>query len=145
MKDKNTLIGWLLIGLVFVGFMVYSNYNGAKQAEQAKLKHTQDSIAQVKADSINKIEQAKAAAKLNKEETDSTNVFFQARQGQGGTKEISNELLKVTIANKGGQIMRAEILDPTYKSQEGGNIVLFDGEDSQMDILINGKQQNLKT
>lgn len=145
MKDKNTLIGWLLIGLVFVGFMVYSNYNGAKQAEQAKLKHTQDSIAQVKADSINKIEKAKAAAKLNKEETDSTNVFFQARQGQGGTKEISNELLKVTIANKGGQIMRAEILDPTYKSQEGGNIVLFDGEDSQMDILINGKQENLKT
>ena len=145
MKDKNTLIGWLLIGLVFVGFMVYSNYNGAKQAEQAKLKHTQDSIAQVKADSINKIEKAKAAAKLNKEETDSTNVFFQARQGQGGTKEISNELLKVTIANKGGQIMRAEILDPTYKIQEGGNIVLFDGEDSQMDILINGKQENLKT
>ena len=145
MKDKNTLIGWLLIGLVFVGFMVYSNYNGAKQAEQAKLKHTQDSIAQVKADSINKIEKAKAAAKLNKEETDSTNVFFQARQGQGGTKEISNELLKVTIANKGGQIMRAEILDPTYKSQEGGNIVLFDGEDLQMDILINGKQENLKT
>ena len=59
MKDKNTLIGWLLIGLVFVGFMVYSNYNGAKQAEQAKLKHTQDSIAQVKADSINKIESEK--------------------------------------------------------------------------------------
>lgn len=118
MKDKNTLIGWLLIGLVFVGFMVYSNYNGAKQAEQAKLRHTQDSIAQVKADSINKIEKAKAAAKLNKEETDSTNVFFQARQGKGGTKEISNELLKVTIANKGGQIMRAEILDPTYKDRK---------------------------
>ncbi len=145
MKDKNTLIGWVLIALVFIGFMVYSNHNAVKQAEQAKLKYTQDSILQVKADSINKIEAAKAEQKLEEEETDSTNVFFEARKGAEGNTTIENELLKLTISNKGGQIVKAELKDKTYKSQEGGNVVLFDGEDSQMEFLLNGKTDNLRT
>mgnify|MGYP002852229924 CR=1 FL=1 len=145
MKDKNSIIGWVLIALVFIGFMMYSNHNATQQAEQAKIKHTQDSIQQVKADSINAIENKKAEERLTSETTDSTNAFFAARQGKEGETILENELLKVTISNKGGQIKRAEILDPTYKSREGGNVVLFDGEDSHMEFLFNGKTDNIVT
>jgi len=145
MKDKNTIIGWVLIALVFIGFMIYSNHQAVEQAEQAKLKHTQDSIIQQKADSVNAIEDKKAAEKLKTEVTDSSNVFFAAHQGKEGETVIQNELLKVTISNKGGQIKRAEILDPTYKGKEGGNVVLFDGEDSHMEFKLNGKNDNIIT
>ena len=36
MKDKNTIIGWVLIGLVFIGYMIYSGKNQEKQAEYAQ-------------------------------------------------------------------------------------------------------------
>jgi hypothetical protein len=31
MKDKNTIIGWVLIALVFIGFMIYSNHQAVEQ------------------------------------------------------------------------------------------------------------------
>lgn len=145
MKDKNTIIGWILIGLVFIGFMMYSNYNAKQQAEQMKIKAVEDSITQHKADSINAIEAKKEAAKLEKEENDSNSVFFAARQGKPGETTIENELLKVTISNTGGQLKRAEILDKAYVSRDGGNVVLFDGTDSQMNFKFDGKSDNIQT
>ena len=32
-------------------------------------------------------------------------------------------------ANKGGQLQKVELKDSTYKSREGGNVVLFDSND----------------
>ena len=145
MKDKNTLIGWALIALVFIGFMIYSNHNAQEQAEQMKLKAHADSIAKVEQDSIDAIKKAQEAAKEEAETTDSTNVMFAARQGKKGETVIENELLKLTISNTGGQLKRAEILDPTYKGREGGNVILFDGEDSKMNFLLSGKNENVNT
>ncbi len=145
MKDKNTLIGWALIALVFIGFMIYSNHNAQEQAEQMKLKAHADSIAKVEQDSIDAIKKAQEAAKEEAETTDSTNVMFAARQGKKGETVIENELLKLTISNTGGQLKRAEILDPTYKGREGGNVILFDGDDSKMNFLLSGKSENVNT
>ena len=44
MKDKNTIIGWVLIALVFIGFMMYSNHNAKEQAELMKQQAQKDSI-----------------------------------------------------------------------------------------------------
>lgn len=77
--------------------------------------------------------------------TDSASSFFQARQKNEGTTTIENELLKLTIDNKGGQLCRAELKDKTYKSQEGGPVVLFDKGDSNMKLLFDGKEENIIT
>ncbi len=152
--DKNTIIGFVLIFLIIAGFSYYENENRKKYAEQnAKnmaIKRTEDSIRLVK-----EAEEAiKLQSELESQLTDSTNVFFEARQANEGTTVIENELLKLTIANRGGQIVRAELKDSTYKSnaikgrehiKKGDNIVLFDGDDFNMNMLFNGKEHNIKT
>ena len=146
MRDKNSLIGWLLIGAVFVGFMIYNSNQAKKQAEQAKLQQATEAVAQQKSDSIQAVNDSIAEAQLKKETTDSTNVFFQAHQGKPGTTILQNNLLKVTISNKGGQVVRAELLDTLYKNQQGGNVVLFDEKDEKnFRLAFDGKDKNLLT
>ena len=43
--DKNTLVGFVLIGAVIIGFGIYNTPN---QEERARAQHYQDSIQQVK-------------------------------------------------------------------------------------------------
>ena len=40
-------------------------------------------------------------------------------------------------------MQRAEILDPTYKNQQGGNVVLFDAEESNMQFIFEGKEDHI--
>ena len=76
MKDKNTIIGWVLIGLVFIGFMIYSSNNQKKQAEYARQKHELDSVQAVQDRAKFVADSARMAAQLQTELTDSTNEFF---------------------------------------------------------------------
>ncbi|MBQ3781135.1 MAG: membrane protein insertase YidC [Bacteroidaceae bacterium] len=145
MKDKNSLIGWLLIGLVFVGFMVYNNYTAKDRIEQQKLEQAQAEVAQQKSDSIAEVVAMEEAKKVEEERTDSTNALFTARQGQPGETVIENNLLRLTITNKGAQLMRAELKDETYKNQQGGRVVLFDGDDSNLRLIFEGKEDNVLT
>ncbi len=141
--DKNNIIGWSLIALVFIGFMIYNNYTMKDRAQQAQTEHFADSIAQIKSDSIQRVVAAEKQQEEIAQTTDSANAFFQARQGKDGTTIIQNQLLKLTIGNKGGQLVRAELLDKAYKNQEGGNVVLFDKNDSKMQLVFEGKNDNI--
>ncbi len=146
MKDKNTIIGWVLIGLVFIGFMIYSSNNQKKQAEYARQKHELDSVQAVQDRAKFVADSARMAEQLQTELTDSTNEFFIARQGIDSTIVLENNLLKLNISTKGGQISRAELLDSTYKSRdpECSHVVLFDTKDIKMDFQFNGKGKNVK-
>jgi len=145
MKDKNQLIGWTLMAVVLFGWMAYSNHEAAQQAQERRV---QDSIENIRFKQQQKADEAKAiieAQKKQKEMADSLNPLFMAHQNVAGTTVIKNELLALTISNKGGQIEKAEILDPTYKGKEGGNVILFDKGDNQFNIAIDGKSDNIKT
>ena len=94
------------MALVVFGFMAYENYARREQmAEQLVL----DSIAQVEAQKEAKIKQKEIEKKVE-EATDSLNPLFEARQGTVSTTVIENELLRVTLSNKGGQLQKNEII-----------------------------------
>lgn len=139
--NKNTLTAFVLMALVVFGFMAYENYARREQiAEQMVL----DSIAQVEAQKeakVQKKEQEKKAVEL----ADSLNPLFEARQGNASTTVIENELLKVTLTNKGGQMQKVELKDSTYKSRNGGNVVLFEGKEQNMKFMLDGKTANIVT
>ena len=145
MKDKNQIIGWTLIMMLLVGWMFYSNHDAQQQQIERRI---QDSIRQVELKKQTKIDEQKALAEAKQKQaemTDSLNPFFAAHKNTAGTTTIKNELLALTISNKGGQIERVELLDNKYKGKEGGNVVLFDKGDSQFDIAIDGKNLNINT
>ena len=76
--DKNTLVGFVLIGVVIVGFGIY---NRPSQEERAQAQHYQDSIQQVIRD---KEIQAQKQAALAEEAAlnDTTSLFFEATKGE---------------------------------------------------------------
>ena len=112
--NKNTITAFALMALVLFGFMAYQNHTMSIQQEEVRI---QDSIDAVNANKAHKQQQAKAD-KVKEEKTDTLNPLYSARQGQPGTLTIENELLKVTLTNKGGQMQRVELKDSTYKSRE---------------------------
>ena len=139
--NKNTLTAFVLMALVVFGFMAYENYARREQmAEQVVL----DSIAQVEAQKEAKVRQ-KELEKKAEELADTLNPLFEARKGTASTTVIENELLRVTLSNKGGQLQKVELKDSTYKSREGGNVVLFDGHDQNMKLMLDGKTANIVT
>lgn len=143
--DKNTVIGFLLMALVLFGFMFYENTTRKDRAIQQQQQQQTELIAQQKSDSIKNVEAEKKAKKEIEERTDSSATFFQAKQKNEGKTVIENNLLKLTVNNKGGQLCRAELKDKTYKNQQGGQVVLFDGDDSNMQFLFDGKEENIIT
>ncbi len=143
--DKKSIIGFILMAVVVFGYMMYSSKNAKERAiEQQKQAVVEQQIQkeQKKAEDAEKEKQAK---KEFVQMTDSANALFMARQKNVGTTVIENELIRLTIDNKGGQICRAELKDPTYKNQQGGQVVLFDGKDSQFSMLLDGKEDNINT
>lgn len=139
--NKNTITAFVLMAVVLFGFMAYQNHTMSIQQEEIRI---QDSIAAVNADKALKQQQAKVQ-KIEEEKNDTLSPLFTARQGQPGTVVIENELIRVTLTNKGGQMQRVELKDSTYKSREGGNVVLFDKGDQNMNIMMDGKDANIAT
>lgn len=139
--NKNTLTAFILMALVVFGFMAYENHTRGIQREEMRI---QDSINAVAAAKEVK-QQQKEAAKIHEEMTDSLNPLYEARQGKQGTTVIENELIRVTLSNRGGQMQKVELKDSTYKSREGGCVVLFDAKDQNMKLMVDGKAANIVT
>lgn len=135
--DKNTLVGFALIGAVIVGFGIYNRPN---QEERARAQHYQDSIQQV----IQKQEEIKKAQEEIAEKTiqiDSTSAFFQATQGEEQFLTLENDLLKLVFSNKGGRICKATLKD--YKDQKHEPLILFDESDASLNFGFEGKNENI--
>ena len=139
--NKNTLTAFVLMALVVFGFMAYENYAQRSRMEEQMVL---DSIARVEAQKEAKVKQ-KELEKKAEEVADTLNPLFEARQGKASTLVIENELLKVTLTNRGGQMQKVELKDSTYKSRTGGNVVLFDGNDQNMCLMLDGKTANIVT
>lgn len=144
--DKNTIIGFVLMALVVFGFMMYDSHrmkeNAVAQQENAIVEAAQE---QQKAEQEAKEEKEKAD-KLLEQQTDTLNPLFQASAVNEGTTVIENELLRLTIKNKGGQLCKAELKDSTYKTwDKTAQVTLFDNDDSNLKFLFNGKEHNIIT
>ena len=136
--DKNTIVGFLLIALVLVGFGLF---NRPSAEEQARMQRYQDSIHAVAQEQA-----AKRAAGLSLEPEivrDSSSLFFDASQGQEDFVILKNNLVELTFTNKGARVYKALLFD--YNGQDGLTLTIFDGNDSQTNYAFNGKNENIMT
>ena len=138
--DKNTLVGFTLIGAVLIGFSIY---NRPSQEEMERAQRYQDSIQAIALQETAKLE-AKAAAQSAQALTlDSTSLFFGANQGTEQFTTLENNLVKVTFSNKGGRVVSATLKD--YNNQQGESLTLFNEEESAMNFAFEGKNENILT
>ena len=112
--DKNTLVGFTLIGAVLIGFSIY---NRPSQEEMERAQRYQDSLQTIALqEQAAKIEaEAQSMQSLT---LDSTSLFFGANQGTEQFVTLENNLVKVSFSNKGGRVVSATLKDYTEGLQE---------------------------
>ena len=139
--DKNTLVGFALIGAVVIGFSIY---NRPSQEEMARAKHYQDSIQAIAQKEAERLAQAATAQSQNATlHLDSTSMFYGANQGTEQLTTLENNVVKLTFTNKGGRVCAAILKD--YNGQDGKPLMLFDEKDSGMNFAFEGKNENILT
>ncbi|HNE93858.1 MAG TPA: membrane protein insertase YidC [Chitinophagaceae bacterium] len=127
--DKNTIIGFVLLGILFIGFFWYNN----KMAQSA-IDHenkVKDSLAKVEASKITPEIKAKAIEDSIKR--DSTNKilkegnFTGSANGSEKIETIETDILKINFTNKGGRIQTVSL--KKYNSYDSTPVVLGTAND----------------
>ena len=142
--NKNTIIGFVLMAVVLIGFSWYNQ----PSAEQIAAQKKQDSIENVAKDNAEKAQKANAEAKkaqaVAAAQGDTTALFYNALNGQDQEIVLKNKKVELTINTKGGVIRKARILG--FKDRNGQNdVTLFDGNDQNMNFMLAGKSANIVT
>ena len=142
--NKNSILGFILIALVLIGF---SWYNSPSQ-EQIEAAQRQDSIAAALQEQAKKAAAQEANDRKRQEATaaaaDTTALFYPALQGTSQQVTLKNSKLELTLDTKGGVVRKARILG--FKDLDGAqNLTLFDGKDQNLNFLFSGKEDNIVT
>ncbi len=136
--DKNTVIGFILLAILFFVYFWYTNKQSAewqvirqKQEDsvrqaQARLRKTTD-IAFASRDSLRRDSAEKISA---------AGSFTSAALGQESLVVLENEFVKVTLSSKGAQIKQVEL--KKYKTAKGKPVIL--GENNGFSYTINTSQ-----
>ena len=142
--DKNTIIGFLLIGIVLIVF-TWLNQPTPEQIEAQR--RMQDSIARIEyAKQLEQQKELNREAKADDELAglpdsvrlarlqNTFGVFADAMVGEEGSTVLENELIEVRLANKGGRIGYVRL--KKYDNYKGEPLVLFDEKDSKFDFTL---------
>ncbi len=134
--DKNTVIGFVLLGLLFFLYFWYSN---KQQNELLVVKQRQeDSLRLVNASRVKPVDIA--AARIDSLKRDSASRlstagdFTTAAIGTEQLVTIENSVMKVTFTNKGAQVKKVALKN--YKSAVDGKLVTL-SENNQLGYSIN--------
>ncbi len=145
--DKNSIIGFVLIALLLVGYSIFTR---PSEEEQAELQRIEDSLAAIEADrnaenqaELAESEMSKSSSEVESEELDSVEtarvnqelksrygVFANTIEGEEELITVTTDLLEITFSNKGGVPIKANLLN--YTTYDSLPLILFDGETSKM-------------
>ena len=142
--NRDTLIGFVLIALVLIGFSWY-NQPSAEEIEAAR---KQDSIAAVIRDNAAKKQKADETARKAQADAeakgDSTALFFSALNGTNQPIVLKNDKVELTFNTKGGTISKA-IIKGFEDRDNKMDVTLFDEKTQQMNFMLSGKTENIIT
>ena len=141
--DKNTIIGFVLIAAVLIGYGVWSQPSAEERAAMAR----QDSINNVvkqKAELAQKKAQEKKIAEENARAQDTTALFYSALRGKEEKIKLHNKSIEVTLNTKGGTPEKAVVKNfSDYKNNP--NVTLFDKKDQSLKFILLAKEMNINT
>jgi YidC/Oxa1 family membrane protein insertase len=130
--DRNTLIGFGLLAVLFFGYFYYTS-KGQEALEKQK-QHVQDSI--------NRLKPKVDTARLNAGNADSVNrvnAAFEGIQQDSSGKEqlvtVENNVLRITFSNKGGQPKKVELKN--FKTFDQRPLILEDGSFNDITYPVN--------
>ncbi len=143
--DKNTTIGFGLMIAVAVAFSFLSR--PSQEEINARLRADSIAAAQKKQAEIlsqrDSIRMAEAGLQQQIGKQDTASLFYSALTGEKKEVVLKNDLVELTIANRGGRISKAVLKE--YKDQKKQPLVLFDSGDGMMNFELKSKDGFLST
>ncbi len=134
--DRNTVIGFLVLGVLFIGYFYFTNkqqaeYRKTKNAELAIKKAYDDSIAKLnkpKDDSLKQV--ADSVAKIS-----NAGNFKKAVDTTEKLVTVENNLMRVTFTTLGGKIKQVQLKN--YKEQDSSFVKLASSPFDKISYRIN--------
>lgn len=127
--DKNTITGIVLIALVLIGFSYFTG--------------NQNAVTETAPPVAAEASQPRAAEPVAAAVADTTAPFYAARRGQAREVVLENEKVQVSVNTQGGRISKVVLKE--YNDQQHRPVVLFEGEDADMDFVLDTKGEPLHT
>jgi YidC/Oxa1 family membrane protein insertase len=137
--DRNSIIGFVLLGVLFVGYVFY---NQKQQIATKKEKDRQDSIA-----NINKPKPVDTAAYSVAGVPDSSKLasaygtFAGAANGTAQTAVLENKVLKITFSSQGGQPTQVQLKG--FKDFEGHPLMLVNSSFNRISLQVPANNNTL--
>ncbi|HRI20544.1 MAG TPA: YidC/Oxa1 family insertase periplasmic-domain containing protein, partial [Panacibacter sp.] len=135
--DRTTVIGMVLLAILFFMFFWYTNKqqqviadyqkhiaDSTQKANDAKIKPADKAAAYT--DSLHRDSASKISAAGN---------FLQAANGNETLTIVENDLLKATFSNKGGTLKSVQL--KKYKGLDSMPVTLAGGKDDKLGYTIN--------
>ncbi|BCI64496.1 membrane protein insertase YidC [Coprobacter secundus] len=160
--DKNTIIGFILIGLLLFGYSWMSRPSQEQLEQQKAIQRYNDSIMQVENAKLSAAQNSQFAKdSLSNSKTDSSTliinedslhqqqlqetygIFSRFAEGQEKKLKLKNEYITLTFDNKGGVIKEA-ILN-NYKTYDSLPLTLFNGEENNYGFIFKAGGRIVKT
>ncbi len=146
--DKKTIIGVVLMSLIFIGYVLYNSkqqseyqeYMAQAQAEEqarAEAEAANDTVVEITEQSDAPAEAQAAEAQMQRE----TDMFgahlVAAKQNTAQTVTMSNDYITVDFTTQGGMMTKVVLSEYTKyapKDERNENVVLFDPETAMFDM-----------
>ena len=149
--DRNSIIGLCLIGLIIIGYSIYTQPG---QEELLAIQNRRDSIARIEDEKriaaikeITPILPDKAIelsdSVIIENEKQHLGVFA---ENAGGTEQLltlENKLIKVTVSSKGGKVKSAELKN--YKTWEGKPLQLMNSDSAGFNLSFSAQNRIIDT
>lgn len=137
--DRNTIIGFIILALLFFGFFYYSNKQQMAAQRQKFIadstKRAQDSIASLSKPKQNiTVQKDSGQTQVVTNAIDSNLRFGPAHKGTEQLVAVENGLLKVVFTNKGGQPKYVEL--KKFKGPDSSNVKLSSTDFDKIDYSI---------
>lgn len=140
-ENKQSIIGFILIGLIFLGFVLYTNYEQSKfaaatESQQTVATEQSDAVAETVAESV-ATESAEQTQKVAQSEQQYDGLVADAPNAE--EIEVENDVLKILFTTAGAQIKDVTLKEyAKYAPKEERNqlVHLFDPESARFDMAF---------
>ena len=145
--NRDTLIGFVLIALVLIGFSWWTQ----PSAEELAAMQQRDSIAAVQRQQAEREAKMAAAGATDGDAaqqaatlpSDTTALFYPSMQGQDQPVVLRNDHVELTLQTRGGVVRQARILDYEDNLQDTMGVTLFNSKEQNLELMLAAKNDNI--
>ncbi len=150
--DRNSIIGIVLIGVILVGYSIFTKPQREAQKEALRLNDSIARVEQMRHNETSLQQQSQVTTPAPAINSDSTvqaesvrNLGIYANNAEGETEYITleNKLLKVKFTTKGGKPYAATL--KKYFTYDSLPVTIFDGDSTKFDLQFFSDGRRINT